>query len=146
MPATIPAGNRATVGSSLGGGADRDFHRVRGYTQFIADAAAVFFRFAGCPACNIALPYYDEHLAPQLAALGASLVGVSPQVRQKLRTIKERHALSFRIATDEGNALARRFGVTYEFDEPTRFPWRPALRSATLPVREHGNCPCRRSW
>jgi len=80
----------------------------------------VFFRFAGCPACNIALPYYNEYLAPQLAALGATLVGVSPQVPEKLRAIKERHALSFRIATDEGNALARRLGVTYEFDEPSR--------------------------
>ncbi|MCW0001141.1 AhpC/TSA family protein [Pararhizobium sp. YC-54] len=80
----------------------------------------VFFRFAGCPACNIALPYYNEHLAPELAALGATLVGVSPQVPEKLRAVKDRHALSFRIATDEGNALARRFGVTYEFDEPSR--------------------------
>lgn len=80
----------------------------------------VFFRFAGCPACNIALPYYNAHLAPQLAALGATLVGVSPQVPAKLRAIKERHALGYRIATDEGNVLARRLGITYEFDEPSR--------------------------
>jgi peroxiredoxin len=92
----------------------------------------IFFRFAGCPACNIALPYYNEHLAPQLAALGATLAGVSPQVPERLRDIKERHSLGFRITTDEGNALARRFGVTYEFDEPSRLA---SLESGT-PIGE----------
>jgi peroxiredoxin len=80
----------------------------------------IFFRFAGCPACNIAIPYYNQHLAPQLSALGATLVGVSPQVPEKLRDIKERHALDFRIATDEANSLAHRFGIVYEYDEPSR--------------------------
>ena len=26
-------------------------------------AVLIFFRFAGCPACNLALPYYDDRLA-----------------------------------------------------------------------------------
>jgi peroxiredoxin len=80
----------------------------------------IFFRFAGCPACNIALPYYKAHLAPKLDALGATLIGVSPQVPEKLRDIKERHELGFRIATDEASTLAHRFGIVYEFDEPSR--------------------------
>jgi len=33
-------------------------------------AVLIFFRFAGCPACNIALPYYNETLAPTLKRLG----------------------------------------------------------------------------
>jgi peroxiredoxin len=32
-------------------------------------AVLVFFRFAGCPACNIALPYYERALQPTLRAL-----------------------------------------------------------------------------
>jgi cytochrome oxidase Cu insertion factor (SCO1/SenC/PrrC family) len=28
--------------------------------------ALIFFRFAGCPACNLALPYYDRWLLPGL--------------------------------------------------------------------------------
>lgn len=80
----------------------------------------VFFRFAGCPACNIALPYYDRHLAPELARLGATLVGVSPQVPERLKAIRERHGLGFRIASDADNALGRRFGILYSFDEPSR--------------------------
>ncbi len=95
-------------------------------------AVLIFFRFAGCPACNIALPYYNQNLAPQLAALGATLVGVSPQVPERLRDIKDRHVLSFRIATDRDNALARRFGVLYEYDEPSR---RASLESGS-PIGE----------
>lgn len=80
----------------------------------------IFFRFAGCPACNIALPYYSQHLALELRRLGATLVGVSPQVPEKLRDIKDRHQLDFLIATDAGNSLGRRFGILYSFDEASR--------------------------
>ena len=80
----------------------------------------VFFRFAGCPACNIALPYYDRFLAPEVARRGATLVGVSPQVPERLAAIKQRHGLGFAIASDAGNALGRRFGILYTFDEPSR--------------------------
>jgi peroxiredoxin len=77
--------------------------------------ALVFFRFAGCPACNIALPYYDRTLAPALRAAGVRLVAVSPHLPEKgLDAIRERHALSFEVASDRGNALGRRFGLTFE--------------------------------
>src|SRR5271170_4106103 len=54
-------------------------------------AVLIFFRFAGCPACNITLPYYQRQLYPGLKSLGASLVAFSPQVPEKLRDIKQRH-------------------------------------------------------
>jgi peroxiredoxin len=73
----------------------------------------VFFRFAGCPACNLTLPNYERELFPGLAALGASLVAISPQVPERLRDIKERHKLSFFVASDTGNALAHRFGIAF---------------------------------
>ena len=80
----------------------------------------IFFRFAGCPACNVALPYYNQYLAPELRRLGATLVGISPQIPKKLRDIKDRHQLDFRIATDRHNSLGRRFGILYSFDEASR--------------------------
>lgn len=80
----------------------------------------VLFRFAGCPACNIALPYYELALWPRLRALGASLTAVSPQVPERLVEIKRRHGLTFNVASDLGNGLARALGVTYEFDEASK--------------------------
>lgn len=73
----------------------------------------VFFRFAGCPACNIALPHYAATLAPSLSARGATLLALSPQIPEKLREIKTRHALPFLVATDPDNRLARHFNISF---------------------------------
>jgi FMN-dependent oxidoreductase (nitrilotriacetate monooxygenase family) len=83
-------------------------------------AVLIFFRFEGCPACNLALSYYQRNLAPGLLDLGATLVAVSPQVPEKLRAIKERHALSYAVASDLGNALGRELGILYTFDEASQ--------------------------
>lgn len=80
----------------------------------------IFFRFAKSPTCNVTLSYYNRYLAPDLARIGATLVGVSPQAPQNLREIKEQQALDFRIATDRNNLLGRRFGILYSLDEPSR--------------------------
>ncbi len=80
----------------------------------------VFFRFATCPACNIAVPYYNRHLAPALGALGATLVAVSPQIPERLGDIKRRHQLDFLVATDRDNTLGRRLGILYSFDDASR--------------------------
>jgi peroxiredoxin len=80
----------------------------------------VFFRFAGCPACNIALPYYEKALAPALRDVGATLVAVSPQVPERLVEIRQRHDLSFKVASDIGNELGRRFGILYTADEASQ--------------------------
>jgi peroxiredoxin len=80
----------------------------------------IFFRFAGCPACNIALPYYQRRLYPKLRELGATLLALSPQIPDKLLAIKERHNLEFLVASDLHNELGARFGILYTFDEPSK--------------------------
>ncbi len=80
----------------------------------------VFFRFEGCPACNLALPYYQRNLLPGLEKLGATLLALSPQVPEKLVAIKRRHELGFLVATDRDNALGRRFGILYTADEASQ--------------------------
>jgi peroxiredoxin len=83
-------------------------------------AVLIFFRFAGCPACNIALPYYQRQLYAQLHALGVPLVAVSPQVPERLIEIKTRHNLELQVASDPDNQLGRRLGILYSFDEASR--------------------------
>ncbi|TXC71303.1 AhpC/TSA family protein [Sphingomonas ginsenosidivorax] len=74
----------------------------------------VFFRFAGCPACNLALPYYDRQLRPALDAAGIRLVAVSPHLPERsLGAIRDRHDLHFAVAADRDNTLARRLGITF---------------------------------
>jgi peroxiredoxin len=73
----------------------------------------LFFRYEGCPACNIALRHYQAELYPALTGLGATLVAVSPQVPGKLVAIKNRFGFGFPVVSDTGNGLARRFGITF---------------------------------
>ena len=82
-------------------------------------AVLIFFRFAGCPACNLALPYYDRRLRPALDAAGVPLVAVSPQLPGPLGAIKARHDLGYRVASDPDNRLARRLGITFS---PSNIP------------------------
>jgi peroxiredoxin len=83
-------------------------------------AVLVFFRFAGCPTCNIVLPYYQRQLYPTLEQWGVPLVAISPQRADRLVEIKRQHDLRFSVATDTGNSLGRRFGILYSYDEPSR--------------------------
>lgn len=92
----------------------------------------IFFRFAGCPACNIALPYYQRQLWPALRALGATLLALSPQLPDKLLTIKERHGLEFLVGADLNNQLGRRFGILYSYDEASK----QAALSRNSPIGE----------
>jgi peroxiredoxin len=77
-------------------------------------ALLIFYRFSGCPACNIALPYYDQQLRPALERAGVRLIAVSPHLpEQGLDVIRTRHGLGFEVASDRNNALARRFGIAF---------------------------------
>jgi peroxiredoxin len=96
-----------TLPEVLGGTVDLD--------QLLAAGPVVllFFRFAGCPACNISLRHYQQELYPALAELGATLVAISPQVPGKLAAIKNRYGFLFPVASDTGSELGRRFGITF---------------------------------
>lgn len=82
--------------------------------ELLADGPAVliWFRFGGCPACNIALPYYDEALWPALSGSGVSLHFISAQ-NPVDRGPTERHGLRFATLADPDYALARALGITF---------------------------------
>ncbi|MFT8473491.1 peroxiredoxin-like family protein [Acetobacter persici] len=83
-------------------------------------AVLIFFRFAGCPACNIALPHYDKTLWSELKASDIPLVAISPQPIDLLAQIATRHNLPFPVATDTGLTLSRTLGLSYTFDTASR--------------------------
>ena len=109
--AVVKVGDRVeafALPDSTGGTIDLD--------RLLADGPVVliFFRYAGCPACNLALPYYDRQLRPALTAEGTTLVAISPHLVEKgLDDIRARHDLHFAVASDEDNRLARRFGISF---------------------------------
>lgn len=99
-------------------------------------AVLVFFRFGGCPACNIALPYYDETLALPLTLAGIPLLAVSAQTPVD-RSIIDRHNLSFPVTADPGYELARALNITFfPDDQPEVAPGQPWI-GATLGTQSY---------
>ncbi len=83
-----------------------------------------FYRGGWCPYCNLQLRAYQA-VAPQVAALGARLVAVSPQCPDNSLDTAEKNALTFDVLSDVGNEIARRYGLVYAL--PTEL--RDALRA-----------------
>ncbi|RXR28431.1 peroxiredoxin-like family protein [Sphingobium fluviale] len=80
-------------------------------------AVLIIFRWATCPSCNVALPYYQRNLWPRLRELGVPLVAVSQQVPEKLIEIQTCHGLEFTVASDPGNRFSNYLGVTFSSNE-----------------------------
>lgn len=78
-----------------------------------------FYRGGWCPYCNIQLRAYQAIL-PELAALGARLVAISPQLPDGSLTTAQTNALTFDVLSDAGNSAARRFGLVYALPEDLR--------------------------
>ena len=75
-----------------------------------------FYRGAWCPFCNIALRAY-EGILPEIKALGASFVAISPQSPDHSLTQAEKENLSYEVLSDRGNAAARQFGIVYKLGD-----------------------------
>lgn len=71
-----------------------------------------FYRGQWCPYCDLQLRAYQEVL-PQLGALGASLVAISPQTPQESLSTSEKRELAFAVLSDRGNEIARRYGLVF---------------------------------
>ncbi len=78
-----------------------------------------FYRGAWCPYCNLELKALQERL-PEIEALGAQLVAVSPQQPDASAATVERSALTFEVLSDAGNAVARQYGLEFELPRELR--------------------------
>ncbi|APD05924.1 peroxiredoxin [Flavobacteriaceae bacterium UJ101] len=72
----------------------------------------IFYRGIWCPYCNMELAYLNEHVS-EIEQLGASIIGVSPQIKDYNAKIIERSQLKFKLYSDPHNSIASQFGLTY---------------------------------
>ena len=61
-----------------------------------------------------------QTILPEIKALGASLVAISPQTPDHSLTLAEKHNLGFVLLSDVGNKVARRYGLVSSLPEPLR--------------------------
>jgi len=87
-------------------------------------AVVTFYRGGWCPYCNIQLRAYQAIL-PEMTALGARLVAISPQLPDSSLSTVETNELTFDVLSDVSNNVARNFGLAWSLPEELR----AALRS-----------------
>ena len=81
--------------------------------------AVVFYRGRWCAYCNTQLAALQE-IHSQIAAAGASLVAISPQTQKHSYMTRDMNKLRFPVLSDEGNQVARKFGLVYRLPDELR--------------------------
>jgi peroxiredoxin len=85
-----------------------------------------FFRGRWCPFCVGQLEAMNSAL-PQIQQLGATLVGISPQTRHQSYLMADQHRLQFPLLCDDGNAVAKKFGLVYQVPDYQQEIYRSAF-------------------
>ncbi|MFE0021763.1 peroxiredoxin-like family protein [Amycolatopsis sp. NPDC059021] len=78
-----------------------------------APAVLVFYRGSWCPYCNLTLRTYQQEVVPALAASGARLAAISPELPDGSLSTVESNELTFDVLSDVGNVVARSLGITF---------------------------------
>ena len=78
-----------------------------------------FYRGEWCPYCNLTLRAYQAVL-PQIKALGATLVAVSPQRPDFSQAMITKADLTFPVLSDVGNHVARQYRLVFTLPGPLR--------------------------
>ncbi|GLW68357.1 peroxiredoxin [Kitasatospora phosalacinea] len=84
----------------------------------LADGPVVltFYRGAWCPYCNLALRSLQQH-HDAVAARGARLVAVSPQLPDESLSQAEKDGLTFDVLSDLGCETAARYGLAFDLPD-----------------------------
>lgn len=90
-------------------------------TALIAERPVVltFYRGGWCPYCNLELRAYQQAL-PQIAAAGAALVAVSPELPDHSLSTMEKNDLRFPVLSDVGGGLASALGIRFTLSDTVR--------------------------
>lgn len=75
-----------------------------------------FYRGEWCPYCNLELRAYQQIL-PQIKALGASLIAISPQTPDRSLSTIEKNQLSFDVLSDRGSLVAEAYKIAYQLPD-----------------------------
>lgn len=71
-----------------------------------------FYRGGWCPYCNLELRAYQKAL-PELEAVGAQLIAVSPESPDNSLSTREKNALAFSVVTDRGGRIADEYRLAF---------------------------------
>ncbi|OUS29026.1 alkyl hydroperoxide reductase [Gammaproteobacteria bacterium 45_16_T64] len=91
-----------------------------------------FYRGGWCPYCNLELSSLQQVKA-EIEATGATLVAISPETPDFASLTHEKNELGYDILFDEGNSIAKAYGLEFELDERLR----PVYKNFGLDIPAH---------
>lgn len=93
----------------------------RRFSDCLAQSPVVLHVYRGgwCPYCNLEMKALHDAL-PEIEALGARLLGMSPETPDKAIATTERHRIEIDILHDTGNRISERLGLVFELPEALR--------------------------
>ena len=96
--------------------------------ELVARAPLVvcFIRGRWCPFCVGQMEAMNA-IVPELEKLGVSLVAISPQTVHQSFLMADQHKLEFPLLSDEGNKVARGFGLVYRVPDYQQEVYRRAF-------------------
>lgn len=77
------------------------------------------YRGGWCPYCNLEMKALIDIL-PEVKALGAQLVGMSPETPDKAAETGSKNGADFDILSDAGNRVSGKLGLVFELSESLR--------------------------
>ncbi len=100
-----------------------------------------FYRGGWCPYCNLELRAYQKAL-PELAAVGAQLIAISPESPDNSLSTREKNALAFSVVTDAAGKIAGDYRLAFQLSPELKAIYRSRGRDLaewnggdwTLPV------------
>ena len=78
-----------------------------------------FYRGGWCPFCNLEFKALHDKL-PEMQALGATLVGISPEALAVSQQTAQDNALEFEVLSDVGNKVIDQYGLVMKVPEVIR--------------------------
>ena len=109
MESALRAGDRApdfTLRDDSGGTVRLSDKLLRG------PVVLIWYRGGWCPYCNINLAAFHDAL-PRLDAYNATVLAISPETVDRAESTREGGGLGFAVLSDQGNAVARAYGLVY---------------------------------
>lgn len=76
----------------------------------------VWYRGGWCPYCNMTLHTWVDYV-PEVTALGATMLAISPEIPDSSLSTKEKHHIPFAVLSDHGNDVARQFGIVFKLPD-----------------------------
>ncbi|MDR6881885.1 peroxiredoxin-like family protein [Bacillus sp. 3255] len=73
----------------------------------------VFYRGGWCPFCNMQLKAYQQIL-PEIQAIGAQLIAISPQKPDHSLSLQEKEGLEFKVLSDPNGLVTAKYNLLFD--------------------------------